>query len=529
MKLRRGMFRNTLQAAVILSVFLGLALPALAVFFIERARSIQDAREDLERDLLRTTQVLALSMRAPLWDLSRANAEAIVRAMVDDERFVSVTVLDLSNTQPFVELHRLAGATRETRRAEYNIEEQGKVIGKVNVTMTIAPYLAASEKSLRWAMLRTAFMLIVALILIVFVLQRRLLRPISHLTAAANQLARGDFDLAIDSRHRDELGRVAAAMEHMRQALLAAFAELKRKNEELAAHANSLEGRVEERTHALTQANQELRETLEKLRTTQQGLIESEKLASLGRLVAGVAHELNTPLGNALIVVTTMEDRLEDFRHALVANSLKRSDLLRLTDTLHEGQGVLRRNVERASDLIRDFKQLAIDQTSDKRRSFDLEQLIREVLVTVQPRFKTTPFRLESRTTGAIPMDSYPGPLGQVITNLVINALVHAFDARSEGRVLIEVARDTEDMVRVRCRDDGIGMSADITRKIFDPFFTTKLGQGGSGLGLHIVHNIVTGLLGGSIEVDSKPGEGTCFELRLPLIAPHPGEPGAKA
>lgn len=518
--IRRNTFQSTLQAAVILSVFLGLALPAFAVFFVERARSVEDAREDLERDLQRTTQVLALSMRAPLWDLSRTNAEAIVRAMIDDERFVSVTVLDQSNQQPFVELRRLAGATRETRQAEYNIEEQGKVIGKVIVSMTITPYLAASKKSLQWTMLRTAFMLIVALVLIVLVLQRRLLRPISHLTAAANRLAEGNFNQAIDTRHRDELGRVAAAMEHMRQALLAAFAELTRKNEELAAHANTLEGRVEERTHALTLANQELRHTLEKLRATQQGLIESEKLASLGRLVAGVAHELNTPLGNALIVVTTMEDRLKEFCRSVETNSLKRSELKHITETLHEGQGVLRRNIERASELVRDFKQLAIDQTSDKRRHFELNQLIREVLVTVQPRFKTTPFELSSDTRGEIAMDSYPGPLGQAITNLIINALVHAFDGRETGRVLITVVRMEDDQVRVSCSDDGIGMSAEVARKIFDPFFTTKLGQGGSGLGLHIVHSIVTGLLGGSIDVLSKPDEGTRFDLLLPLIAP---------
>jgi len=509
-----------LRGAVIFAVVVGLLLPMLATFAVEQSISLQTARRQLEQDLDRTAKVLALAMQGQLWELSQENAEGIVRAMSDDERFNSVMVYDNINKQPFVEIHRRIEASGETRTAEHLIEQDGTVIGKVIVTMSLSPYLEINKKAQRWTMLRTSLMLGTALLLIILVLRRRLFRPIATLTEDAYRLAHEDFSRAIKLEHQDELGQVATAMEHMRQALVKAFAELHSKNDELSRHATSLEERVAERTQALSRANAELVNAMDTLQTTQAGLVESEKLASLGRLVAGVAHELNTPLGNAMTVVSTLEDQFAGFASALNSNALRKSDLVALVEATREGQSLLMRNIARAADLIRDFKQLAIDQTTEMRRKFDLAQVIREVLITIQPRFKATQFKIKVALSIDLMMDSYPGPLGQVLTNLVLNALLHGFENCSNGNILIESSPLGDDKVKITCSDDGVGMDPATVRKIFEPFFTTKLGQGGSGLGLHIVHTIVAGLLGGSIEVSSTLGQGTRFEITLPRVAP---------
>ena len=196
-----------------------------------------------------------------------------------------------------------------------------------------------------------------------------------------------------------------------------------------------------------------------------------------------------------------------------------------MTDT-KRGQDILHRNVQKAAELVRDFKQVAVDQTSDARRVFDLDKVVEDVLVMVEPRFKATPYNIHTELQRGLRMDSYPGSLGQVLTNLVINSLVHGLHERPSGTVFIDchASERQAGWVELCVRDDGCGMDETVRRRIFDPFFTTKLGRGGSGLGMHIVHSIVTQLLGGQIEVHSEPDQGALMLLRLPCVAPERSE-----
>ncbi|MEW9897272.1 PAS domain S-box protein [Chitinivorax sp. PXF-14] len=282
-----------------------------------------------------------------------------------------------------------------------------------------------------------------------------------------------------------------------------------------------LEQRVTERTR-------ELQSAMESLQKAQDDLIHSEKLASLGSLVAGVAHELNTPIGNSVTVATTLHEKTRLLSTELAGGTLKRSSLQGYVDTANTAVDLLMRNLESARELIASFKQVAVDQTSEKRRRFDLREVIEEVMVTIAPRFKNSPHRMALDLQPHIEMDSFPGPLGQVLTNLVNNALVHAFEHREHGQVLIH-AQQSGTQAIVVIRDDGAGIPADHLNKIWDPFFTTKLGRGGSGLGLNIVHGIVTRILGGKIAVATKIGEGTTFTLSLPLCAPDSTEVATSA
>jgi PAS domain S-box-containing protein len=283
----------------------------------------------------------------------------------------------------------------------------------------------------------------------------------------------------------------------------------------------NLEQRVIERTDELQRANLELATTLQTLNIAQEELVRSEKLAALGSIVAGVAHELNTPIGNSLMVASTLADQARAFGAAYEANGLKRSTLEAfIRDTDHAGD-ILVRNLHRAANLVTSFKQVAVDQTSSQRREFQVAEAVSEIMLTLWPTLRKTSFTVRQDIPEALRMDSYPGPLGQVITNLVNNALLHGFDGRQSGTVEISAEAAGEGWIEIAVADDGVGIPAANLNRIFDPFFTTKLGAGGSGLGLNITHNIVTGILGGRIRVHSDPGMGTTFVIALPMIAPQ--------
>lgn len=279
-----------------------------------------------------------------------------------------------------------------------------------------------------------------------------------------------------------------------------------------------LEDRVAERTHALAQANDELRGTLEHLRATRNELLRAERLAALGRLVAGVAHELNTPLGNGLMAVSTLRDEAEQFRAGL-AQGLRRSALEGLLASVDQATAIAGRNLQRAGELVTGFKQVAADQTSEQRRSFALDELVREIVLTLQPSFRRTAHEIVVDVAPGVQLDSYPGALGQAVTNLVSNALVHAFEGRT-GQVRI-IGRTIEgDQASIIVADDGVGIPADQLGRIFEPFVTSRMGRGGTGLGLNIAHNAVVEILRGRLDVDSTPGQGSRFIIRIPRVVP---------
>ena len=203
-------------------------------------------------------------------------------------------------------------------------------------------------------------------------------------------------------------------------------------------------------------------------------------------------------------------------------SGLTRKDLGRYIDDVDGAVGIITRNLNRAADLVASFKQVAVDQTSSQRREFTLGEVLDEILLTLQPSLKRTEVRVISDVPSGLRMDSFPGPLGQVLTNLIMNATIHAFDeGQRAGTIRITAAREHGLEVGLQVADDGAGITPEGLTRIFDPFYTTRQGQGGSGLGLHIVHNAVTNILGGRIEVSSQPGKGSCFSLTLPMIAPE--------
>ena len=254
------------------------------------------------------------------------------------------------------------------------------------------------------------------------------------------------------------------------------------------------------------------------LKETQAQLAAREKLASLGALVAGVAHELNTPIGNSLLMASTLQDQTDDLAERFAGNTLKKSDLQTWIAAAREASVLIMRSLQAAADLVNSFKQVSVDQASTQRRRFDLGQACHEIAATMMNGVRRAGHTLELQVPAGIAMDSYPGPFGQVLINFINNALLHGFDAPGGHMRLSATALDGE-RVRIEFSDDGRGIAPEHVSRIFDPFFTTRMGRGGTGLGLNIAYNLVTTLLGGTIRVDSRPGQGTTFILDLPLRA----------
>lgn len=255
------------------------------------------------------------------------------------------------------------------------------------------------------------------------------------------------------------------------------------------------------------------------LDATREELIRKDKLAALGGLVAGVAHEINTPLGVAVTAASLAADRLRDVDEAFVAGTLRRQDLQHGLSQAQEAARMTLGNLRRAAEMVANFKQIAVDQASEARRTVALGPYVREVVASLGPLYRRTPHRVIVVVKADVEVTTYVGAISQVCTNLVQNALIHAFPGGRVGLVTIEVDRDDTGGALLICRDDGVGMETSVLRRVFEPFFTTQRGRGGSGLGMHIVHNLVTDLLGGSIDVASEPEVGTQVSIRLPVRA----------
>jgi PAS domain S-box-containing protein len=341
------------------------------------------------------------------------------------------------------------------------------------------------------------------------------IRVAGQLVAMAGVANRpGGYDQALVEWLQPMLGTIGQMVEARRAALARQAAEkaLRELNDEL-------DERVQERTQALNLINDELSGTLETLRRAQGELVRSEKLAALGSLVAGVAHELNTPIGNSVTVASTLVENSDAFAEEM-KGALKRSVLQAYVENSRRAAELLLGNLQRAASLVSSFKQVAVDQTSEQRRHFYVAEVVDEILAMLQPQLKKQPVVVRTEIAHGLVLDSYPGPFGQVVANLVNNAAIHAFDdGRKQGVIMIE-ASACPGGVRLCISDDGVGIPPDNIDRIFDPFFTTRFGQGGSGLGLNIVYNIVTRMLGGKIHVESRPGEGSNFIVQLPEVAP---------
>ena len=264
----------------------------------------------------------------------------------------------------------------------------------------------------------------------------------------------------------------------------------------------------------LKKSKEELIEKNEMLKNAQKQLVESEKMASLGNLVAGVAHEINTPVGIGITAITTLEERNKQFEIDFQNQKIKRSGLESYIKFIKKTTKLILTNLQRTSDLVQSFKQVSVDQSNEQKRIFNLKNYLQDVILSVEPSYDRKNISISLDCDDNIEIDSFPGSYAQIFTNFIINSLVHGFDKKNDGEILIKIEEQNNSLL-ITYKDNGTGISAGFMTKIFDPFFTTNK-QSGTGLGLHIVYNIVTQKLKGTIECESEPNKGVIFKMNLP-------------
>lgn len=265
----------------------------------------------------------------------------------------------------------------------------------------------------------------------------------------------------------------------------------------------------------LETANKELKISLETLEQARDQLVQSEKMAALGELVAGVAHEINTPVGVGVTAASFLDTKTREFNQLYQSGELKRSELEGFLKTVEEVSNSILINMERAAELISSFKQVAVDQSSENRRQFNLKEYLNEILLSLRPRYKKTGHTIHVECEPDITLNSFPGAFSQILNNMIMNSLIHGFEGRGNGRIEIRITRGDGQIIFVY-QDDGNGMDQKQKEKLFDPFYTTMRGKGGTGLGMSIVYNLVTQTLKGGISLESEPDQGTCFTMTFP-------------
>lgn len=294
--------------------------------------------------------------------------------------------------------------------------------------------------------------------------------------------------------------------------------DLEQQKDELIANQRELRQENENRQYIedeLRKRNDELATSMESLNMAKDQLLESERMASLGGLVAGIAHDVNTPLGVGVTAASFLQERIKSLHQAYEDKSLTNKTMASFIEESEQTTLLLLNNLNRASELIASFKQVAVDQTSEAERLFNLNTYLHEILQSLQPSFKQTKHKVTIACPEDLEIRCAPGVIAQIATNMIMNSLVHGFEDIEEGVIKLDVVK-TGNEIQINYADNGRGMNEENLDKLFDAFFTTKRAQGGSGLGTHIMYNLVTQTLGGQIEATSEPGMGLRYSIRFP-------------
>jgi len=349
-------------------------------------------------------------------------------------------------------------------------------------------------------------------------MQNVISRPILKLLSYMNKISKtGDYKLRIKKEYDDEIGKLYDGFYGMLVQIQFRKEATQKAQNELFDLNEKLEERVESRTQNLYDLNIELKDSINTIKKTQSQLIQSEKMAALGGLVAGVAHEINTPIGLSVTGITHLQDTSVALKRLYQSNDMSQKDFEDYLDTNIQLCESIYLNLRRGAELVASFKKVATDQSIEEKRSFKIKEYLEQVLISLRNKLKQTEISVDIICDDELEIYSDAGAIAQIVTNLIMNSLIHAFHKGDKGKITLNVVNENNRSI-IRYSDDGKGIEQDILPKVFDPFFTTNRESGGTGLGLNIIYNIVTSSLGGEISVESKVGIGTTFTIILPIF-----------
>jgi len=455
------------------------------------------------------------SIASSLWDFNKPLVAQQIQGIVD---LPDIGLVRVENDFDYQQ--QFGNAEIITKKfVEFPINFEGKHVGKLHV---YADYQDIYQRLWQQAgfILTTEFIKIfIVAFFIILIVDKLIIRHLFQIIEYAQQLASHNLDEKLTLSNRpvkeDELDYLVNAINGMRVKLQDEIVKLEDAENALLALNGELEVKVHDRTAKLEESNQQLQNSFDNLTLAQDQLVQSEKMASLGQLVAGVAHEVNTPLGICVTSITALKEKVEDLQKAIESQELTKSFLTDTLNLLIEYEQIIERSLNKSVELIRSFKSVAVEQHTDPEVNINLHQHVYDVVNTVKTLFKQKKYHINIDVDKDITLITYPSAWNQILTNFLMNSHVHGFEDRHEGEISITFTKSNGYLTLIYT-DNGKGIADDFKKRIFDPFVTTKRGQGGSGLGLNIVFNLVNAKLGGTIK-SLESEQGVCFKVKVPI------------
>ncbi len=493
-KIKSSLVRRLFFISLPLTLLAGLFY-AGGIVYMETQSLKDNQHAQVEGQIKQLAQVIAI----PTWNLDQQFINSYLKqyAVAPYIRCIElVSDANLKEQAPKGCTHPEDGAFLHSEPIIY----EGQYIGVVVASFIIE----LDNQRLNFILLSRIPVALVALLsifIVVFVIFKRwVVNPIQSMMLSIEQFQNDGHHHPVDWHSQDEVGTLVEVF-------------------------NEAQKRQIHHEKILTSERDKAEQALVELKEAQSQLVESEKMASLGSLVAGISHEINTPLGVARTSSSHVNDALTKIQRAFDDGSLTKSDMKAFLELSKDGLHLMTANLIRASELMTSFKQVSADQSHDEIRTFCLHDYLQETVYTLKPNLKRYQVAVLIECDENIQWRSFPGAFSQIITNLIMNSLYHAYSKDDQGSIRIQVV-EADDLLIVKYQDDGSGMSKEVLKKIFDPFFTTKRGKGGTGLGMHIIYNLVSHKLQGSIEAKSELGTGSSFTIKLPknLTLPNKDE-----
>lgn len=444
----------------------------------EESRSISDVQQIFDYIQYKNNRVIEMKLYNKEGSILAASNRAEV-----GKRLPQLAVVIPNQDQTIVDRLPMANNDRPVVRLIAPLQEDGLVVGAVEVIFDSSEETALLKERTKLILIVGLSIAIILSALLWLILRKIVIRPLSRLREAAVIVKQGGELPMLQFHTSPEITEVSEAF-------------------------NDMVKNLDERYLELQQA-------LRTLQITQDQLVQSEKMGALGNLVAGVSHEINTPIGIGVTAITYLDHKTKDFRSLYETGKMRKSDLEQFLSVLEETNAMVQLNLERASTLVRSFKQISVDQSVEVKRTFHLQDYLEGIIASLKPSLKKSRLRVVVHNDSQLYLYTYPGALSQIITNLVMNSLNHAYEPEEEGTLSIQVT-DAGDHIQLAYSDDGKGMTPAVLDQIFEPFFTTSRGQGGTGLGMNIVYNLVTQSLNGTIQCFSRLGQGSLFMITIP-------------
>ncbi|MCP4298667.1 MAG: hypothetical protein GY786_24020, partial [Proteobacteria bacterium] len=479
----------------------------------------------LKEDLLKLGASAKKGIALAVWDVNNQQVDLIIEGLLEIPFVMGVNIKDLNNEK----LYGKSG----------NVEHNYKLSHFNDIDQTlnkIGDMVVYSDTSIIYARVKNSYISIIAnaiiktiaiWIIVLFVGKRLISRPLTILKEASQSVDLDNIETCREvdiglNQHQNELTILADTFNLMLSNLIQSRHELDKINQ-------NLENKIEERTEELSIAKEKAEDALKKtnaayenLKLTQANLVQSAKMASLGELVAGIAHEVNTPLGVGVTGASLIREDVKSLSNASRDGELTEEHFIQALSSITETSAVILSNLKRAANLISSFKQISGDQHHEESRKFQIKEYMSNIIETLSPKLKKGEYSIKLNCDPMLSISSAPGYFYQILSNLIINSIDHGFEGKNKGEITLTIEQIDKSIVFLY-RDNGKGISKEKITKVFDPFYTTKRGSGNTGLGMHIVYNLVIQNLGGDISCSSTPGSGIEFKIVLPADPEEPG------